>query len=64
MVKDLMAAKRQTNLKVFVSILDQAYQTGREVTEEFKQTMEIVFDDTSTVELYWQVTKTIIPAFI
>lgn len=57
-------AKRQTNLKVFVSILDQAYQTGREVTEEFKQTMEIVFDDTSTVELYWQVTKTIIPAFI
>lgn len=46
MVKDLMAkAKTQTGLKVFVSILDQVYQTGRKVTEEFKQTMEIVFDD-------------------
>ncbi len=46
MVRDLMAkAKTQTGLKVFVSILDQVYQTGRKVTEEFKQTMEIVFDD-------------------
>jgi hypothetical protein len=45
-VKDLMAkAKTQTGLKVFVSILDQVYQTGRKVTQEFKQTMEIVFDD-------------------
>lgn len=46
MVKDLMAkAKTQTGLNVFVSILDQVYQTGRKVTEEFKQMMEIVFDD-------------------
>jgi len=46
MVKDLMAkAKTQTGLKVFVAILDQVYETGRKVTQEFKQTMEIVFDD-------------------
>lgn len=46
MVKDLMAkAKTQTGLKVFTAVLDKVYQTGRKVTEEFKQTMEIVFDD-------------------
>lgn len=46
MVRDLMAkAKTQAGLKGFVSILDQEYQTGRNVTEEFKQTMAIVFDD-------------------
>lgn len=46
MVEDLMArAKTQTGLKVFTAILNQVYETGRKVTEEFKQTMEIVFDD-------------------
>lgn len=46
MVKALMAkAKTQTGLKVFTSVLNQVYKTGRKVTEEFKQTMEIVFDD-------------------
>lgn len=46
MVKDLMAkAKTQTGLTVFATILDKIYQTGRKVTEEFKQTMEIVFDE-------------------
>lgn len=46
MVKDLMAkAKTQTGLQVFVSMLDKIYATGRKVTQEFKQTMEIVFDD-------------------
>jgi hypothetical protein len=46
MVKNLMAkAKTQPGLKVFTSILDQVYETGRKVTQEFKQTMEIVFDD-------------------
>lgn len=46
MVKELMAkAKTQTGLKVFASVLDQVYKTGRKVTQEFKQTMEIVFDD-------------------
>jgi Rhodopirellula transposase DDE domain len=45
-VKDLMEkAKTQTGLSVFVTILDNVYQTGRKVTEEFKQTMEIVFDE-------------------
>ena len=45
-VKDLMAkAKTQTGLKVFTTVLDKVYQTGRQVTEEFKQMMEIVFDD-------------------
>lgn len=46
MVKDLMAkAKTQTGLKVFTTVLDKVYETGRKATEEFKQTMEIVFDD-------------------
>ena len=46
MVKDLMAkAKTRTGLKVLTTILDGVYQTGRKVTEVFKQTMEIVFDD-------------------
>lgn len=45
-VKDLMEkAKTQTGLSVFVTILDNVYQTGRKVTEEFKQTMAIVFDE-------------------
>lgn len=46
MVKELMAkAKTQAGLNVFTTIIDQVYETGRKVTEEFKQTMEIVFDD-------------------
>ncbi len=46
MVKELMAtAKTQTGLAVFTTVLDQVYKTGRKVTEDFKQTMEIVFDD-------------------
>jgi hypothetical protein len=46
MVKDLMAkAKTKTGLKVFTSVLDHVYKTGRKVTHQFKQTMEIVFDD-------------------
>ena len=46
MVKELMAkATTPTGLRVFTSVLDQAYETGRKVKEEFKQTMEIVFDD-------------------
>lgn len=46
MVKDLMArAKTHTGLKVFTQVLERVYQTGRQVTENFKQTMEIVFDD-------------------
>lgn len=46
MVKDLMASsKTKTGLKVFTAVLDKVYETGRKVTEEFKQTMEIVFDN-------------------
>lgn len=45
-VKDLMAkAKTKTGLKVFASVLNQVYETGRKVSQEFKQTMDIVFDD-------------------
>jgi len=45
-VKDLMEkAKTKTGLKVFATVLDKAYKTGRKVTEGFKETMEIVFDD-------------------
>lgn len=45
-VKNLMEkAKTQTGLTVFAAIWDKVYQTGRKVTEEFKQTMAIVFDE-------------------
>ncbi len=44
-VKDLMGtAKTKKGLKVFTTVLEQLYQTGRKVTEEFKESMEIVFD--------------------
>ena len=46
MVKDLMAsAKTQTGLSVVVTIVDKVYQTGRKVADDFKQTMEIMFDE-------------------
>lgn len=46
MVRELMTkAKTQTGLEVFAAILDKAYETDRKVTEEFKQTMEIAFDE-------------------
>jgi Rhodopirellula transposase DDE domain len=46
MVKDLMErAKTQTGLSVVVNIIEQVYQTGRKAAEDFKQTMEIVFDE-------------------
>ncbi len=45
-VKDLMAkATTKTGLQVFTTILDKAYQTLRKVAEEFKETMQIVFDE-------------------
>jgi hypothetical protein len=45
-VQELIAkTKTRTGLQVFATILDGFYQTGRKVTEEYKQTMEIVFDD-------------------
>jgi hypothetical protein len=46
MVKNLMAkATTRTGLKVFTTILDGVYKTGQKATEEFKQMMEIVFDE-------------------
>jgi heterodisulfide reductase subunit C len=46
MVSELMAkAKTKTGLKVFATVLDKVYQTGRKVTQEFKETMQIVFDE-------------------
>jgi hypothetical protein len=45
-VEELISkAKTKTGLKVFATILDGIYETGRKVTEEFKGNMEIVFDD-------------------
>ncbi|MEY4518370.1 MAG: hypothetical protein RLZZ499_969 [Cyanobacteriota bacterium] len=46
MVKNLMVkAKTSTGLTVFATIFDRVYQTGRKVTEDFKKTMKIAFDD-------------------
>jgi len=46
LVKDLMEKTHtKTGLKAFVHIIDQAYQTGRKVADDFKETMRIVFDD-------------------
>jgi hypothetical protein len=46
MVEELISkAKTKTGLKVFATILDGIYETGRKVTEEFKANMKIVFDD-------------------
>lgn len=45
-VKDLMAkAKTQTGLMVVATVMNKVYETGRKVTEDFKQTMKIVFDE-------------------
>nr|WP_251959502.1 hypothetical protein [Nostoc commune] len=45
-VEELIAkTKTKSGLQVFTTILDGVYKTGRKVTEEFKQMMEIVFDD-------------------
>lgn len=44
-VQQLMAtATTRTGLKVFTTLLDKPYQTGRKVAENFKATMKIVFD--------------------
>jgi len=46
LVKEFMSqAKTRTGLKVFVSILDQVFQTKRKVEDGFKENMPIVFDD-------------------
>ncbi len=46
MVEELIAkTKTKTGLQVFTTILDGLYKTGRQVTQAFKKTMDIVFDD-------------------
>lgn len=35
----------KTGLKVIVNIIDQVYQIGQKVSEEFKETMPIIFDE-------------------
>lgn len=46
MVQELMAtATTCTGLKVFTTILDKVYQTGRKVEQDFKSTMTITFDE-------------------
>jgi hypothetical protein len=45
-VSELMTkATTQKGLKVFTTIIDKTYQTGKKVAEGFKETMEIFFDD-------------------
>ena len=44
----LIAGKRsnpqtRTGLKVFATILDQVYETGKKVAQDFQETMSIVF---------------------
>ena len=46
MVQQLMATATTTKgLKVFTTIIDKTYQTGKKVASGFKETMEIFFDD-------------------
>jgi hypothetical protein len=45
LLQDLIATTTtRTGLKVFTTILDKPYQTGRKVAENFKSTMKIIFD--------------------
>jgi hypothetical protein len=46
LVNHFMAkAKTTTGLKVFSSILDKTFETGRKVADDFKKNMRIQFDD-------------------
>lgn len=45
-VRKLMArAKTKTGLKVVAEVLDKTYQTGKKVSQQFKKTMPIIFDE-------------------
>jgi hypothetical protein len=45
-VKNLMAtAKTRSGLKVFSHVIDQVYQTGKKVAQDFKENMKIIFDE-------------------
>lgn len=46
LVKELIEKTRtSTGLKVTVQIIDKVYETARQVADDFKETMKIVFDD-------------------
>ena len=46
LVNDLIAeTKTSTGLKVFTSILDKTFKTGRKVAHDFRQNMRIQFDE-------------------
>ena len=46
MVRELIAkTTTRTGLKVFATVLNKTYKTGRKVAKDFKQTMTIEFDD-------------------
>jgi len=40
----LETATTRTGLKVIVNIIEKTYKIGRKVTDDFKDTMRIVFD--------------------
>lgn len=45
-VKELVEkTKTKTGLRVTVRIIDKLYQTGRKVSENFKNNMRIIFDE-------------------
>lgn len=45
-VRELMAkTTTRTGLKVYATILDAVYKTGKKVAADFKTTMRIIFDD-------------------
>ncbi len=45
-VQEAMAStKTKQGLKAFVSVLKKVYETGKKVTEGFKENMKILFDD-------------------
>ena len=45
-VNSLMSkARTRSGLKVFSNIIDRVYQTGKKVAQDFKETMNVIFDE-------------------
>ena len=45
-VNSLMSkATTRSGLKVFSNIIDRVYQTGKKVAQDFKETMNVIFDE-------------------
>lgn len=46
LVKELMSkARTKTGMRVSVQILNKVYETGRKVTDDFKEQMRVIFDE-------------------